>query len=119
MGIVMGLSSDIRHQISDTRKKSTFLQSRRYYLYLVLMILILGYAVIVPYLADIYARRGEYRKAITQNPLCGEYHFKLANLYVKKYRETKDSYYRIDAYEEFKRAIRLEPIMKTLLESRG
>ncbi|MBU4310204.1 O-antigen ligase family protein [bacterium] len=81
---------------------------KRYYLYSVLIILILGYAVIAPYLADIYAERGKYRKAIAHDPLCGEYHFKLANLYVKQYRETKDSYYRIDAYKEFKRAIRLE-----------
>jgi tetratricopeptide (TPR) repeat protein len=108
-GIVMSLSSDVRHQISDIRKKSTFRQSKRYYLYSGSIILILGYAIIAPYLADIYAEREEYRKAIVQDPLCGEYHFKLANLYVKKYRETKDSYYRIDAYEEFKRAIRLEP----------
>ncbi len=108
-GIVMGLSFNIRYQTSDIRKKSTFLQSKRYYLYLVLIIVILGYAVLAPYLADIYAERGEYKKAIAQDPLCGEYHFKLANLYVDQYRETGDSYYRIDAYGEFKTAIKLEP----------
>ncbi len=91
------------------KSKIVFLQSKRYYLYLVLIILILEYAIIAPYLADIYAERGEYRKAIAQDPLCGEYHFELANLYVKRYRETGDSYYRIDAYERFKRAMRLEP----------
>jgi tetratricopeptide (TPR) repeat protein len=108
-GIVMGLSLDIRYQVSDIRKRSTFLQNKRYYLYLVLIILILGYAIVAPYLADIYAERGEYRKAITQDPLCGEYHFKLANLYVKRFKETDDFSHRTNAYREFKRAMRLEP----------
>ena len=108
-GIVMGLGSDIRHQISDIRKKSTFLQSRKYYLYLVLIILILGYAILAPYLANIYAVKGKYRQAITHDPLCGKYHFKLANLYLKKYKETGDFFYRIAAHKEFKRAIGLEP----------
>ncbi len=103
-GIVMGLSSSL------TIHHSPFaVLGKRYYLYLVLIILILGYAIIAPYLADTYAERGEYRKAIAQNPLCGEYHYELANLYVKQYRETGDSYYRPSACEEFKRAIRLEP----------
>ena len=71
--------------------------------------MILGYAIIAPYLANIYAERGEYRKAIAQDPLCGEYHFKLANLCTKQYRKTGDTSYRSDAYEELKKAIRLEP----------
>jgi len=104
-GIVMGLSSS---PFTVHRSPFTVL-GKRYYLYLVLIILILGYAVIAPYLADIYAERGEYRKAILHDPLCGEYHFKLANLYVKQYRETGDSSYRIAAYREFKKATRLEP----------
>lgn len=113
-GIVMGLSPSrltVSASTADQPKRLApfTVLGKRYYLYSVLIILILGYAIMAPYLADIYAERGEYKKAIAQDPLCGEYHFKLANLYVKRYRETGDSYYRIDAYERFKRAMRLEP----------
>ena len=119
-GIVMGLGSPkspsgissplgTRGKVQSPKAEIIFLQSKRYYLYLVLIILILGYVILAPYLANIYAVKGEYRKAITRDPLCGKYHFKLANLYVKQFKETGDSSYRIAAYKEFKRAIRLEP----------
>ncbi len=131
-GIVMGLSPSpstvSASTVDQPRRLAPFtVLGKRYYLYSVLTILILGYAIFAPYLADIYAERGEYRKAIVQDPLCGEYHFELANFYLKEYkeafrsaqepcfltplenRETGDFSYRIDAYEEFKRAIRLEP----------
>ncbi|MCK4648116.1 O-antigen ligase family protein [bacterium] len=126
-GMVMGLGSpkspeeqaygagklsakgEARQRRQSPKSKIIFLQSKRYYLYLVLIILILGYVIFTPYLADIYAEKGEYRKAIAQDPLCGEYHFKLANLYVKQFKKPGDSYYRLAAYQKFKKAIKLEP----------
>lgn len=116
-GIVMGLGpAPIIYPVrgrslsngADHRTPITVL-GKRYYLYLVLIILILGYAVITPYLADIYAEGEEYKKAIAQDPLSGEYHFELANLSATQYKEMKDPHYRLLAYKEFKKAIKLEP----------
>ncbi len=113
-GLLMGWSSSpitVSASPADQPKNLALITAlgKRYYLYLVLIILILGYAIIAPYLGDIYAERREYKKAILQDPLCGEYYFELANFCVKQYRKTGNSHYRIDAYKAFKRAIRLEP----------
>jgi putative inorganic carbon (HCO3(-)) transporter len=120
-GILMGLGSAEGPPLLKKRRRIVFLETGRYYLYLVLLVLILGYAIFAPYWADSYAKEAErvkgnnpllsihkLQKATGWDPLSGAYHLQLANLYIRLYRETRDDYYRIAAYKELQEAIELE-----------